>query len=509
MKLPHLSIFVRFILLGTVVFVALGVFLSTLIAPVLNTFILDQRKLNSVVFANRLAADILSPEDFAQPARDEEHLARFKQFTTLLQVPGLFRIKIWNPDGTIVYSDEERLIGVQFQLPEGVTKALSLEASAKIETFDTNDPHHKYELSFVEGLEVYAPITFGNSAEVIGVIETYSRVGFINQQIDELKTFFIQRVTLSLAVMFSMLSLIVWRASRTVGRQGQELAKYARGLEKMVDTRTKELRETTQREIDKANELVKLKDQFVFIAAHELRTPANAIKWGLSAIESKHPEIVKEDKESFDILRKSNERLLYLVQDILNVARIEGKTLKLKLANISVVNAISDAHAEVKSMAEEQSVTIENTVSQDIQKIVGDEMRLKEVFVNLLTNAVKYGKAKGKITISAEAKDDSVVFSVVNQGVGISPEHQKHIFEKFWRAKASQDVEGTGLGLFIVKQLVELMSGEIWFTSKPGEGTTFSFSLKAADSLAGKKVLQASLQKEQKEKSDTDTTKKT
>ena len=167
MKFPHLSIFLQFILLGTIVFIALGVFLSTLIAPALKTFILDQRELDSVVFANRLAADILSPEDFARPAIDEEHIARFERFTTLLQVPGLFRIKIWNPDGTIIYSNEQRLIGVKFQLSEGVIKALSLEASAKIEIFNTNDPHHKYELQFVEGLEVYAPITFGNSAEVI------------------------------------------------------------------------------------------------------------------------------------------------------------------------------------------------------------------------------------------------------------------------------------------------------------------------------------------------------
>ncbi|MCH7529983.1 HAMP domain-containing histidine kinase [Patescibacteria group bacterium] len=503
MKFPHLSIFLQFILLGTIVFIALGVFLSTLIAPALKTFILDQRELDSVVFANRLAADILSPEDFARPAIDEEHIARFERFTTLLQVPGLFRIKIWNPDGTIIYSNEQRLIGVKFQLSEGVIKALSLEASAKIEIFNTNDPHHKYELQFVEGLEVYAPITFGNSAEVIGVIETYSRTGFINQQINKLKTLFTQRVALSLVIMFAVLSFIVWRASRTVDLQGRELSKYASGLEKMVDTRTRELKETTQREIDKANELVKLKDQFVFVAAHELRTPANAIKWGLSAIESKHPEIVKEEKESFDILRNSNERLLFLVQDILNVARIEGKTLQLKLANISAVSAITDAEAEVKSMAAERSVAIENTVKQDTPAIVGDEMRLKEVLVNLLTNAVKYGKAGGVVTISSEVKDDSVIFHVANEGMGISPQHQKHIFEKFWRAKTSQDIEGTGLGLFIVKQLVELMSGEIWFKSKPGEGTIFSFSLKTAGSPAGKKVLEVSLQDKESKASET------
>ena len=136
---------------------------------------------------------------------------------------------------------------------------------------------------------------------MVGIVETYSRVGFIEQQIDELRVLFTQRVALSLLLMFSLLSLIVWRASRTVEKQRRELLKYASGLAAMVDTRTRELKETTQREVEKAQELVKLKDQFVFVAAHELRTPLNAIKWGLSALESINPELTATDKDLFAI----------------------------------------------------------------------------------------------------------------------------------------------------------------------------------------------------------------
>lgn len=484
MKIPRLNFFLQFILLGTAVFILLGIFLSTLIAPALNTFILDQRELNSVVFANRVAAEILKPEDFTQPVSDKEGTTRFERFTLNLQVPGMFRIKVYRPDGTIVYSDEKRLIGVKFPLNEELKRALELKTTAEITEFKADKSRHEYELSFIRGLEVYTPITFGNSVEVVGIVETYSRVGFIEQQIDELKTLFTQRVVFSLLVMFSVLSLIVWRASRTVNKQRQELLKYASGLAAMVDTRTRELKDTTQREVEKAKELLKLKDQFVFVAAHELRTPLNAIKWGLSVLESNNPEMVVKDKDLFTILRKSNERLLFLVKDILDVARIEGGTLKLKIESISAAEAISDALIEVESEVDQLQIIIDNKVPGNIPSVRGDVLRLKEIFVNLLTNAAKYSKVGGIVVVSAEVKDENIVFHVIDTGIGISTDQKKHIFEKFWRSPEAQYTEGTGLGLFIVKQLVQFMSGEIWFESEKGKGTTFSFSLKRADSAA-------------------------
>jgi len=492
MKVPRPSIFLQFTVLGVVVFVVLGVFLSTLIEPVINEFILEQRELNSVVFANRLAAEILKPEDFTKPVRTERDVARFEQYTKLLQVPGIFRIKVWNSEGVIIYSDEKKLIGQKFSLPEGAEKAFNLEATAKIEEFDADDLHHEYEKSFIKGLEVYVPITFGNSTEVVGVVETYSRTGFIEKQISELKVFFTERVALSLLIMFLVLSLIVWRASRTVDRQKKELSDYAIGLEKMVETRTKQLKRATEREIDKANELLKVKDQFVFIAAHELRTPASAIKWVLGSMELKYPKMFKEEEKSFSVLRKSNNRLLGLVQDILNIARIESKTVDITLEKVSAPETVSDAMDETKGLAEKFNVVVENKIQENTPNILSDPIRLREVFVNLISNAIKYSKKGDVVTIASEVKNDRVVFHIIDEGIGMSAEQQKHVFEKFWRAEAVKYTEGTGLGLFIVKQLVELMSGEIWFKSEPEKGTTFSFSFKKSDSVAKNKVTKKS-----------------
>jgi len=476
MKIPRLSIFWRFVLLGILVFIILGVFLSSLVEPVLIKFILREQELISVVFVNRIVAEHLLPEDFTKPAT-EESKRRFETFIHNLQTPGLFRIKFWNPEGVIVYSDEEELIGRTFPLNEGLQKALDLKAHAELETFDPNDPRYAYEISFGEGLNVYAPITFGASPEVIGVIETYARAGFLRQQINELKNLFILRIILSLAFMFAVLSFIVWRASRTVDRQRKKLQEYATGLERMVEERTHQLKEAMERQAKQANELLRLKDQFVFIAAHELRVPASAIKWGLEVLESKQPRFFKQEKKLFDILRQGNERLLALVSDILGVARIEGKTLRVELKPVSLFDIASESVGELQPLAQEHEVTVYQEIPQDIPTMLADPIRLKEVLINLLSNAIKYNSKGGEVRISIDGKDGRAVIHVADTGIGISSEDQKRVFEKFWRAKETQGIEGTGLGLFIVKQLIELMRGKIWFESQPGKGTTFSFTL--------------------------------
>jgi len=221
---PRVSIFGKFILLSVILFIVLGFFLSSLVAPALTDFILEQQELNAVVFANRTAADHLLSQDFIRPAQGVSR-ERFERFVSSLQVPGLFRIKIWNPEGVIVYSDKEELIGKKFPLNEGLRSAFDLKARAEIVTFGPDDPRYVYEASFKEALEVYAPVTFGASANVVGVIETYARVGFLRMQINELESLFAMRVIISLILIFMALSLIVWRASNTVEHQKIELEK--------------------------------------------------------------------------------------------------------------------------------------------------------------------------------------------------------------------------------------------------------------------------------------------
>jgi len=244
-----------------------------------------------------------------------------------------------------------------------------------------------------------------------------------------------------------------------------------RAFEKVVDAR--------RREAQQSKDLLEIKDQFVFIAAHELRTPANAIKWGLGALKMEEPELFKKQKELYDIIWNSNERLLNLVKDLLEVARLDSKNIKIKLGQVSLSDAIVDALKETESLAEEQHITIHNQISSDTPHVFSDQIRLKEIFINLLSNAIKYNKKSGEIWISRELKGNYIVVHIKDSGMGISPKYHNEVFKKFARTEETRGIEGTGLGLFIVKQLTELMDGKIWFKSTLGEGTTFSLSLRA------------------------------
>lgn len=483
MKLKNLSIFGQFILVGVIIFIALGVFLSNLISPTLFQFVFEQYKLNTVVFSNRLASEFLLADDFSTPAVGKSQ-ERFELFVSNLQIPGLFRVKIWSPEGIILYSDKQELIGQKFIPSQSFQKALKLETAVELKKFNSNDPHDTFEFSFGEGIVIHAPITFGASPEIIGIIETQARAGFLQKQIKTIQNLFSVRVALSLVLMFATLSFIVWRASRTVEEQRKQLQEYATGLEEKIKERTHELEEASRREIKEAFELVRLKDQFVFIVAHELRTPATAIRWVLDIFKKKYKSFVEGEKNLFDMLYQSNIRLIALVEEILEVARVEGGTLRLDVKATSLLEAIQSVVQEMKPQAELEGIRISTLLPKEPLSILADPIKLKEVLTNLLSNAIKYNVKNGSVTISADVGESEITVHIMDTGIGMSADDQKHVFEKFWRSNAITNIEGTGLGLFIVKNLVELMSGKIWFESKEGKGSTFSFTLRRANERA-------------------------
>jgi len=230
-----------------------------------------------------------------------------------------------------------------------------------------------------------------------------------------------------------------------------------------------------------AQELLELKDQFVFIAAHELKTPAVAIQKNMQKFEAKHQHVFETEKSIVHNIKESNQRLLALVQDLLQVARIEGKTIHIALSSVSVIEAYEVAKKELETLASNRGVVITESIPDDVPLVRADKRRLKEIFVNFLSNAIKYSDQKnGKVSFRIVHKEAEVVMSVSNNGPQISKEDQKHVFQKFWRSKEARKsiTEGTGLGLFIVKQLAELMEGRVRFTSELDK-TVFYVALKA------------------------------
>lgn len=226
-----------------------------------------------------------------------------------------------------------------------------------------------------------------------------------------------------------------------------------------------------------------LKEEFVFIAAHELKTPVAAIKGYLSLILEGLAGPVSEQVKSFlGNVIKANQRLIQLVEDLLSVARSESGRLTIPLAVIDIKEPIAAVLKELKSLADEKKIGIFYNPPLNLPQAMGNSDRVKEIMVNLIGNAVKYTPYSGKIEIFHSIRENFLVTEIKDSGLGIAPEFQKKLFEKFYRVpdERIKGISGTGLGLFIVKQIIEKMNGRIWFISEKDKGSTFSFSLPLA-----------------------------
>lgn len=260
------------------------------------------------------------------------------------------------------------------------------------------------------------------------------------------------------------------------------------GLEKKVLVRTAEL-EASRRNLEMANEnlreLDKLKDEFVSVASHELRTPMTAISGMISMIfEGDYGPINKSLNEPLKDISKSTQRLIILVNDILNVSRIETGKLKLSLSTFDIRSVIGEMVEQLMPIAIEKGISfgIEGSGSVVIQ---ADKDKTKEILNNLIGNALKFTQS-GSVLVYYKADEDEVKVFIKDTGIGISRDDQMKLFGKFKQISSQQigKPAGSGLGLYIARELTRKMGGELWIDeSNLGRGSIFAFSLPKAGSM--------------------------
>lgn len=237
-----------------------------------------------------------------------------------------------------------------------------------------------------------------------------------------------------------------------------------------------------------AEQASELKSEFLSRMSHELRTPLNAILGFAQLLKMSAAEpLGAEQWERVDVLERAGRHLLALVNDVLDLSRIEAGHMDLHMGAVGVRGVFDEVHSLVVSTAHAHGVTLRRPTWPDLPEgpltVRADMLRLQQVLVNLMTNAIKYNRPGGDVWLAASLVGNEVCLSVRDNGHGMTPEQQAHLFEPFNRLGAeTSDIDGSGIGMVIVQRLVQLMGGRLSLRSVPGEGTEVSVFLPRAES---------------------------
>jgi signal transduction histidine kinase len=228
------------------------------------------------------------------------------------------------------------------------------------------------------------------------------------------------------------------------------------------------------------------KSEFLANMSHELRTPLNAILGFSQVLEKKlFGELNSKQEEYVEDIHSSGNHLLSLINDVLDLSKVEAGQIELEVAPFSLREAVERGVVMVRERASKNGVALAAEIEPEVQVVSGDERRIRQILFNLLSNAVKFTPAGGRIDVSARLVDGEIQLAVADTGPGIAPEDVDRIFEEFQQTDVgAQHHEGTGLGLALSKRLVELHGGRIWVESEVDAGSRFVFTLPVTQEVA-------------------------
>jgi PAS domain S-box-containing protein len=228
-----------------------------------------------------------------------------------------------------------------------------------------------------------------------------------------------------------------------------------------------------------AQQATRARDDVLAVVAHDLRNPLNTVTMAISLMLENTPVERAQERRQVEIVRRAADRMNRMIQDLLDVKRMESGRLAIDVKAEEVDVIINDMIEMLRPLAVGSSIVLESSVPEGLPPVLADSARIQQVLSNLVGNAVKFTPRQGRITVSAEQIDGEIRFGVIDTGPGIPPEQVPHIFGQFWQASSS-DRRGIGLGLAIAKGIVEAHKGTIWVETHMGLGSTFYFTLPTA-----------------------------
>ena len=280
----------------------------------------------------------------------------------------------------------------------------------------------------------------------------------------------------------------IWRSGRADMVRGMELARQDGTRFPVIMSIAPILRRgdvaggiVAFRDVTLEKEIDTMKSEFVSVASHQLRTPLSAIKWFLEMLIAGDAGAINENQKEFlDRAYESNERMIKLVNDLLNVSRMESGKIKFEPKPTQLGDIFQSVITELTPLTRARNISIQSAFADaKLPEVFVDPDKMRQVIMNLVSNAIKYTSGRGKIELFYERHPNELVFNIKDNGIGIPKDQQYKVFNKFFRADNVMKVqtEGSGLGLYIAKVMIESSGGRMWFSSQENKGTTFSFSL--------------------------------
>ena len=450
------SLVTRFTVVSLVLILAVGLLAAQVVAVQLRSTALSQEAEAVAFDASSRIGGLLRPEDLQQPLTKK----RMAEIDRLVRDRGLgfgtLGVSLWGGDGVVAYSTDPSSVGRSGQSDENLQEALAGGLAKEITSAATAEiglaPSSQQEV-----MEIYAPLRLGGS-EVLGAFELYHDVTNIEDRIATVRSAMFLALGGGLAVLLFALLLVVRGASGQLSRQSDELALFAA-----------------------RQEVNRLQTEFVGIVSHELRTPLTALV-GYSELLLAENVPDTDRREWTALLHNGAQRLRHLVEQLLDVSRIDHARLELRLSNVPVAEATAQVLESFAAVPHGLEIT--QRFEPGLPPVRVDHEKFVQILTNLVSNAVKYSPDGGRITIEARRLGSTVRIDVTDEGLGVPPDEVDSIFDRFHRVDDERRrlIDGTGLGLYITRQLVEIQGGTVSvYSLGTRRGSIFTVELPVAE----------------------------
>jgi signal transduction histidine kinase len=434
----------------------------------------------------RLIAEVnlrrnLRTSDFRAPVHGRRLVELDGLFRQRILIPGVVGSRLFNRSGTITYAARHQLIGTRVPYRAAVTDVFAGRSQVRLTRTVTWQGERN-----VKVLQSLLPVRASASTTPIGALELDQDYRAVGVSIGDARDRLAFILAVALAVLYLSLFPILRRVTGQLAARNERLRQQAVEQERLLaaERAARSEAEAAERLLTEQNErlreLDRMKDEFVSLVSHELRTPLTSIRGYLELLLDDHG-LTEEQQRFLSVVDRNSQRLLELVGDLLFLAQVDAGRLLIEQDEVDLEQVVRQAVEASRPLAEAREIELTTSVTS-VPPLVGDHARLAQVLDNLVSNALKFTAAGGRVMVALAPREGQAVVEVRDTGIGIPLEEQSKLFERFFRSSLATDnaIPGTGLGLAITRAIVERHGGRISVESEEGRGTLVRVELPIA-----------------------------